>query len=106
MTSRLQEVVARVVRNANDPYPEDSLDLIYYEFDTAFSQGRFGEADEVLSMLDPKTLGQIVLMLAVLSITKAAADKLPSRAGYSARVWEALAGEPEPRRTRLMEGIA
>lgn len=95
--------MALVLRLAQEPDSEDALDLIYFEFDLAFRQGRFDEADVALAATQPRDLVQPVLMLALMSITRVAKDKLPSRAAYVARVSEALADDP--RRESLMAGI-
>ena len=66
--------------------------------------GRFSEGDNVLMMIDPKGL-DTNLLVAALSITKAAADRLPSRPRFLQRVENRLREVAPERLEALLDGL-
>jgi hypothetical protein len=68
------------------------LDSLYDDVDDAFRAGRFAEVDVKIAALDVEAL-PIVLLLGWLTITHAAAEKLPARAGFTIAVVRRLTRE-------------
>ena len=78
---------------------------LYVDIDAAFTDGRFAEVDAKMRMLDVDAL-PVVLLLAWLSITHVASEKLPSRAALGAAAQQRLSrerGEDEAR--ELLRGL-
>ena len=75
---------------------EDHLDRIYSEVDALLCDGRFGAVDERLRTTDVASL-PVVQLLALVSITEAASDRLAERRPFLARVRQHLT-EVEPHR--------
>ena len=78
---------------------------LYVDIDAACTDGRFAEVDAKMRMLDVDAL-PVVLLLAWLSITHVASEKLPSRAALGAAAQQRLSrerGEDEAR--ELLRGL-
>lgn len=64
--------------------PDDGVELIYTETDTLLRNGSFTEVDELLAAVDESKLPTLHL-LAMVSITYAARDRVTARVGFVAR---------------------
>lgn len=87
-----------------ETHEDEALDVIYAMADGCFRAGAFGVVDEQLASLDPSEL-PTVLGLAWASITSAAADKLPHRAGYMTRLRAHLETTEPDRVDELLAGF-
>ena len=84
--------------------PDDAIDVLFNNIDDMLLAGDFARCDDLLMVIDPKRL-DTNLLVAALSITKAAAEKLPTRARFVQRV-ERRVGELAPERLEsLLSGL-
>lgn len=84
--------------------PDDAIDILFDHIDDLLIEGRFSECEDVLMMIDPKRL-DTNLLVAALSITKAAADRLPSRVRFVQRVEHRLTELAPERLEALLGGL-
>lgn len=82
---------------------QDEIMEIYRTFDDLFRRGDFGLADHMLAHSGDS--GPIINLLAVLSITTTAKEKLPSRAGFALRVRERIVRDDPSRAEDLLRGL-
>lgn len=82
---------------------DDRIDVIYSRVDDDLCAGRFGEVDSDLLALEVEKM-TTVEVLAYLSITKAAEDKLPNRARFATRAREHIERE-EPAQAAALAGL-
>lgn len=66
-----------------------AIDVTFKYVNTLLIEGRFDVCDEILLQLDLRKLSP-ALMIAFLTITAPAKDKLPNRPLFYSRVWQAL----------------
>ncbi len=96
--------LAEVYSYSADGRNDDAIDLLFDHIDDLLLAGDFVAVNELVYAIDAKRLNTTT-MLAALSITKAAADKLPNRASLLSRI-EAILRETEPDRfQRLLSGL-
>lgn len=86
------------------PFEEDVLDAIYESTDDALCEGRFADVDAALAALDVEAM-PIVLLLGWLSITLAAAELLPSRAAFAAKVRARVERDDPEHASELLRGL-
>ena len=81
-----------------------AIDLVFEHFDELLHEGRMREADEALAAVDVKRLDSN-LMVAVLTITRAAKDQLNRRADLLRRVESRLQVMVPERAADLIAGL-
>jgi hypothetical protein len=83
---------------------DDAVDMIFDRVDDLLLDGEAPQVDDLLNAIDVKRL-DITLMLAALSITKPAADRLQNRLGFVGRVEGRLREVAGDRMERLLSGL-
>ena len=85
---------------------DKAIDTIFEKFDAYLCQGKFDKIDRTLREADVDSLSA-QLIVSLLSITLAAKNKLPARAGLFARAEASLIarGEPEQRVKALLKWL-
>jgi hypothetical protein len=83
---------------------DDEIDSIYAKFDALLRDERFAEVGGLLACVDVASL-TVVHMLALISITYAARDKLPGRAAFVARARQRIADVDPGRVEGLLAGF-
>ena len=96
----LSETYSLVARHAIDP----AVDLVFDHFDELLDCGKFREADEALAAVDVKRLDSN-LMVALLTITRAAKDRLRRRADLVRRIEARLIADAPERTKELLAGL-
>ncbi len=96
----LEEVYSLVRRDQID----DALDLAFEKLESLYNEQKFDLADAVTKAIDLKRL-DTNLLVGFLSITKRAADKLPSRRQFVQRVERHLRGVAPARVEELLAGL-
>jgi hypothetical protein len=84
--------------------PDSAIDILFTEVDTFLSVGDFTRCDGLLRTIDPKRL-DTNLLVAALSITKRAADKLRERRAFVQRVKSRLEVVAPDRAGKLLSGL-
>lgn len=83
---------------------DEAVDLVFSTFDELLCNGKFVECDHVISSLKPEILDDNCIV-AILTVTWAAKEKLATRAGFVERAEKHLR-EIEPERVeRLLVGL-
>jgi GNAT superfamily N-acetyltransferase len=82
-----------------------ALDAIYESTDDALCEGRFADVDAALAALDVETV-PILFLLGWLSITLAAAELLPSREAFAAKVRARVERDDPEHAEGLLRGLA
>jgi hypothetical protein len=72
-----------------------ALDIIYDEMDDAFCEGRFDEIDSFLKELDDVTDLSVDILMGLLTTSKWAEDKLPSRKEFAKKAVIVLKSKPD-----------
>ncbi len=96
----LDEVYSAVAASLQD----DAVDLMFDQIDDLLCEGKAPQVNDLLSHIDIKRL-DTTLMLAVLSITKPAAELLTNRDGFVRRVEKSLRQQAPERAERLLSGL-
>lgn len=96
----LGDVYSLVERNL----PDEAVDILFDRIDDLLVTGQFARCDALLRAIDLKRLDSN-LIVAVLSITLAAAEKLPYRARLLKRAEERLSAIAPDRVERLLSGL-
>lgn len=73
----------------NRPISDEVLDSVFEEIDEMLLDGKFDDADRMLSEFDPETLG-IERVLVVLTATLPAKRRLPNRKRFFRRSYQAF----------------
>ncbi len=76
------------MRNMHDKVTDDEIDAVYENVNDALMRGEFDQVDNSLRDLNPEKMS-LDLVLAWLTITLAAADKLPSRITFFSKAIKA-----------------
>ncbi|MEQ1571872.1 MAG: hypothetical protein ABMA64_39965 [Myxococcota bacterium] len=84
--------------------PDSAIDVLFEQVDDLLSAGEFNRCDALLKTIDPKRLDSN-LLVAALSITKRAADRLPERQAFVRRVTARLMEVAPDRLERLLSGL-
>jgi len=84
-----------------DDKTDAAIDVLFDHVDDLLSAGEFDQCDEVLKDLDPNRLSN-ALIVAVLSITKAAGGHLPSRFHFAERSRASLSQRIGPLRIEAL----
>jgi hypothetical protein len=103
INSFLKELYAMCLEDGEDS-PSDTIDFIFNTIDNALSQGEFSSVDLVLSAL---TLDQLNIdaMLAFLTITLAAKDRLQTRDYLFDDIKKYLIEKKEKNIKALLQGL-
>lgn len=78
-----------------------ALDIVFAEFDRRLNCGQFDECDKILSLVELDLIDPTVA-IGYLTITKPAADRLPSRKGFFERVKSWMVYRLGEERTRAL----
>lgn len=81
---------------------DHAIDLVFRLVDKLLRDGEFAKCDRMLEVVDVKVL-TTTMMIAFLSITRAASDKLQQRQGFLERVEVQLANDPT--KDKLLLGL-
>lgn len=96
----LETLYALVARDK----PDKAVELLFEQVDDQMIEGRFAECDDLLQIIDLDRL-DLNLIIAVLSITLAPKDSLPSRPAFVQKASAEVQKRAPTRANRLLQGL-
>jgi hypothetical protein len=90
---------------ASDEVEDQAMDLIYATIDRMLRAGKFGSVGDLLDAVEPGPDDNLMLLLALASITNTARDRIPAYARYVARLRRWLESREPNRVDYLLRGF-